>query len=47
MVELEAEEDLDGDEDEESMEDGEKKEELVDVVANDQLLSSIDFGGWD
>lgn len=45
---MEAEEDdVDGDEDEESMEDGEKKEQLGDVVANDQLLSSIDYVGWD
>ena len=44
MVEEEAEEEeVDGDEGEER----EKNEPLGDVVANDQLLSSLDFDGWD
>ena len=48
MVEEEAEEEeVDGDEGEETMEEREKNEPLGDVVANDQLLSSLDFDGWD
>ena len=47
MVELEAEEDVEGDEGEESMEDGGKKEPLGDLVPNDELLASIDYNGWD